>query len=219
VVYSDGTIIYAASIAERKYWGIRYSYRSVKLLPTMVRKLLTNWPEVPKDRERKWVHLDDNAHGATAIYFRPMVKTARMVAVEGLDCEWPADDAGSRLKGAGLPEGMLSSHRHLCDLEYLGAQVWEPRIVVVHLWQHIGAAPNAFRWPNGWPSLESSASTRVFRGYRILLSGDHIQELQQLIGNQDGPRFARVNEKDWLINYREVFPGESVWRNELSGRN
>ncbi|MEQ1753021.1 MAG: hypothetical protein ABL973_02685 [Micropepsaceae bacterium] len=218
VVYSDGSVLYADGISERRYWGIRYDYRSTKVIPVEYRRMLLNWQPIWDVPNHGFANLSDIDHIATAVFVVVQGTKTKTYAVRGLDCEISPEQAPHANIYSQLPSGVLELHQSLCNMSFAGAQKWTPDKIEVQLRQHLGPTTDAFLWPKTWPSLSSRMAKRVFRGYSITLDGEVLTELKNLIGDKHSPQHVRLAARDWTINYREVFPGEPIWRKAISGK-
>ncbi len=219
VVYSNGDVVFADGTAEARYWGIRYKYKKVRLTPLRLHELLEFWKPLKAVPHHGFAVVNEFAHTASAIFWINQNSLTKAFAVRGFDCEFPRNWTKVDLSAAHLPDGVQRLHKSMCELQYPVASDWIPQQVEVKLRQHLGASTDAVDWPASWPDARSSSVKRVFRGFSVTLNGTELAKLKELVGDAEQYRKIRFGGKIWSIDYREEFPGEQIWRNDLSGKN
>jgi sulfur carrier protein ThiS len=110
-----------------------------------------------------------------------------------------------------LPKQLTALHELLSQLDFDGAEPWQPGYVEVMIWPYEYAPEESIIWPEEWPGIDSGSSYKRGDSYSIFLPGTKLQELREFLGTRKQRGAVEIGGKKWAASYRMVFPGEPVW--------
>ena len=205
VLYQDGLVIFRKGRDSSEFF-------SVQLTPEETNTLLeglivgdflklkenyytTNLPDQPYSVINYW---QDHAMKRVAV-FGPIRKSAE-----------------DRNK---TPQAFLRIFDRLTSFNHETAQLWEPEKLEIHVIPYTDSKGEPVAWPKDWPDLNDERTKNttglIGRGesYNLYLSGDHRDELEQLLSGLKEKQAVLMNERQWYVSpWRYCLPNEEAWR-------
>jgi hypothetical protein len=117
------------------------------------------------------------------------------------------------------PQTFLRVFDRLISFDHENARLWEPEKLELHVIPYTDARGEPVAWPKGWSDLndETTKDTTEWIGtgesYSLYLSGDHREELEQLLSGLKEKQAVLMDGRQWYMSpSRYCLPNEEVWK-------